>query len=115
MASTFFTLFQAGDFQAALQVAEAYPPGHRRDRDIGTALLALRRASEAVSSLRRAVDADPTQPEIWRNLGMAEEHMDRPAAALEAFETAAGLSPQPRLTSAIARNLRQIGRVAEGE
>lgn len=115
MASTFFTLFQAGDFQAALQVAEAYPPGHRRDRDIGTALLALRRASEAVSPLRRAVDADPTQPEIWRNLGMAEEHMDRPAAALEAFETAAGLSPQPRLTSAIARNLRQIGRVAEGE
>lgn len=109
MASQFFSLFQAGDFSAALACAEAYPEGFKRDRDVGCALVALRRHAEAVEHLARAVNSTPDQPDIWHNLGLAHERLDAPQAALDAFRRANDLAPGPRITAAIARNLAKLG------
>lgn len=109
MASEFFKRFQAGDYAGALDCAQALPNGLQRDRDMGTALVALRRNADAVQPLKRAVASAPDQPEIWRNLGLALERNDQPEAAYDAFSTSASLAPQPRLTAAMARCLAQIG------
>lgn len=69
MTTEFISLFDAVDYTAALDVARTYPQGYRRDRDVGTALLALRQAPEAAEHLRRATQENSFHPDVWRNLG----------------------------------------------
>lgn len=115
MASQFFSLFQAGDYSAALACAKAYPAGFKRDRDMGCALVALRRHADAIAHLERAVRTTSDQTEIWHNLGLARERLDAPDAALDAFRQAHNLAPSPRITAAIARNLTQLGDADQAE
>ncbi len=71
----------------------------RRENAAAADLLEAGKAAEAEPHLRRAVAADPKFGPAWNNLGAALFHLDRPAAAADAFETAAGLmpaSPDPR-------------------
>ncbi|HET7556542.1 MAG TPA: aspartyl/asparaginyl beta-hydroxylase domain-containing protein [Rhodanobacteraceae bacterium] len=60
------------------------------------AMCALSRGdlAEAQRMLERAVELEPTQPEIWKSLGIVHLAADRPQRALECFEHALQLDPE---------------------
>jgi tetratricopeptide (TPR) repeat protein len=51
----------------------------------GTALRNAERYEEALASYRRAAELRPDKPEVWPNLGRVYLDLDRPRAALNAF------------------------------
>lgn len=60
------------------------------------AMCALARGdlAEAHRLLERATELEPTQPELWKSLGIVQLAADRPQRALECFEHALQLDPQ---------------------
>jgi aspartate beta-hydroxylase len=59
------------------------------------AMCALSRGdlADAQRMLDRAVELEPTQPELWKSLGIVHMAADHPQAALECFDRALGLDP----------------------
>lgn len=60
------------------------------------AMCALSRGErdQALRQLQRAAELEPAQPEIWKNIGIAQLASDRPQQALDAFDHALALDPQ---------------------
>lgn len=58
---------------------------------LGTANLGLGRLGQAETLLRRAVERDPTQPEIWNNLGVVLMERGKNADATQIFRKAFAL------------------------
>ena len=86
----------------ALFARRAYAMAYRaafRKAD-AEALVSLREAAEAELAFRRAIDADPTLPAPWAQLGFLYETQKRKAEAISAYEKAlllAELSADPAL------------------
>ena len=61
---------------------------------LGTVLLALGRAEDAESSLRRAIDLNPAYPEAHNNLGNALQELARFEEAVSSYNMAVHFSPK---------------------
>jgi tetratricopeptide (TPR) repeat protein len=59
----------------------------------GNALHALRRHKEAKGAFLRALEYDPTQAQVWKNLGSTYFHLDDHQEELACYERALALNP----------------------
>ena len=99
-------------------VSDAEPDDESREQSVrlylqGRAALAAGNANEAISLLTESAGKDPTQGEIWRELGDAQLRLGRRALAVSSYTQAArrGLNDS-RIWLAIARDAQQRGDTA---
>jgi tetratricopeptide (TPR) repeat protein len=89
--------YQRGDFAAALPLLEravAAKPGEPEfHNNLGLALAAADRESEAVTAYRAALTLKPDHAIAWNNLGLAMQAQNKVSDAIDAFRRALGLDP----------------------